>query len=522
MVNSSVDISSEILTPPLGAAIIPSILTSGPLDPASHTNASLVTNKTTSSSARTRATGLFTVAGWTWDASNAIADGSILSGDEAISSFPSSFLFDEGQPLAQETVGNILLGQPNGSLALGNDDTTRSQIELTWGGLGLPNGLGNDFVVYENGNPSAPEGYAVAVRLAGSDTFTNFRYEFFDTYEDQVIGDPDAGVLATAFDLSDFGLSPGQSIDAIQIINLLRGDLVNGQGQGFLSTVGTSPLDISTGLPFAPDKFDPDITFVAGLQTLIPLEDPVVPSLDIRGTGDFNGDGQTDILLRNQGTGENVVWLMNGTTISQVVDITPVADPNWVIGGTGDFNSDGQTDILWQNNLTDERSVWLMNGTELAEAVEIISPDDINWKFVGTGDFNSDGQTDILLRNTLTGDDSVWLMNGTELTRGVYTAPQHDLNWVIGGTGDFNGDGQIDILWRNQATGDNITWLMDRTELATGIFLDSFQDPDWVIGGTGDFNGDGQVDIVWQNDVTDESLVWLMNGTDLAGTSDIT
>jgi len=29
--------------------------------------------------------------------------------------------------------------------------------------------------------------------------------------------------------------------------------------------------------------------------------------------GDFNGDGRADILWRNSSTGENYVWLMNGT-----------------------------------------------------------------------------------------------------------------------------------------------------------------------------------------------------------------
>src|SRR5438876_782482 len=33
---------------------------------------------------------------------------------------------------------------------------------------------------------------------------------------------------------------------------------------------------------------------------------------------DFNGDGKSDILWRNSSTGENYVWLMNGTTITEI------------------------------------------------------------------------------------------------------------------------------------------------------------------------------------------------------------
>ena len=61
---------------------------------------------------------------------------------------------------------------------------------------------------------------------------------------------------------------------------------------------------------------------------------------------DFNGDGKTDILWRNESTGQNVVWLMNGTTYSNYAELMQVTDTNWEIVGTGDFNGDGKTDIF--------------------------------------------------------------------------------------------------------------------------------------------------------------------------------
>jgi len=33
------------------------------------------------------------------------------------------------------------------------------------------------------------------------------------------------------------------------------------------------------------------------------------------------------------------------------------------MGGTGDYNADNQTDILWRNGASGENAVWLMNGT---------------------------------------------------------------------------------------------------------------------------------------------------------------
>jgi len=60
---------------------------------------------------------------------------------------------------------------------------------------------------------------------------------------------------------------------------------------------------------------------------------------------------KTDILWRNSGTGDNRVWLMDGTNPAEHV-ATPVADLNWSISGTGDSNADDKTDILWRNSAT--------------------------------------------------------------------------------------------------------------------------------------------------------------------------
>jgi hypothetical protein len=51
------------------------------------------------------------------------------------------------------------------------------------------------------------------------------------------------------------------------------------------------------------------------------------------GTGDFSGDGKTDILWRNKSTGQDVVWLMNGTTYITYVELPQVPDTNWEIVG---------------------------------------------------------------------------------------------------------------------------------------------------------------------------------------------
>ena len=74
------------------------------------------------------------------------------------------------------------------------------------------------------------------------------------------------------------------------------------------------------------------------------------PSWQIKGTGDFNGDGKSDILWQGS-DGTPAIWLMNGSTVLANGAAGPFnPGPSWQIKGTGDFNGDGKSDILWQGD----------------------------------------------------------------------------------------------------------------------------------------------------------------------------
>ena len=155
---------------------------------------------------------------------------------------------------------------------------------------------------------------------------------------------------------------------------------------------------------------------------------------EIVGTGDFNGDGKIDILWRNKTTGQNIVWLMDGVTRTGWSYIEPaVSDLNWQIVGTGDFNGDGKTDIVWRNKSTGQNIVWYMNAATYSSYAELMQVPDTNWQIVGTGDFNGDGKTDILWRNKSTGQNVVWLMNGTTYNSYTWLPDVPDTNWEIVG-----------------------------------------------------------------------------------------
>ncbi|MFM6119291.1 MAG: FG-GAP repeat domain-containing protein, partial [Sphaerospermopsis kisseleviana] len=85
---------------------------------------------------------------------------------------------------------------------------------------------------------------------------------------------------------------------------------------------------------------------------------------NITGVADFNGDGNSDILLNNPSQGWNSVWFLNGTTYSGYANL-PSAQ-GWQSLGTGDFNNDGKPDIILNNLNSNWNTVWLMNGTNYA------------------------------------------------------------------------------------------------------------------------------------------------------------
>jgi hypothetical protein len=167
----------------------------------------------------------------------------------------------------------------------------------------------------------------------------------------------------------------------------------------------------------------------------------VPTSWSVAQTGDFNGDGKTDILWYNQ-NGDTAIWLMtaNGTQM-QVLSVTDfgIVPTSWTIAGTGDFNGDGRSDILW-HNMNGDTSIWLM--TASGTQVEVLSTTDFgvippSWNVALIGDFNGDGFGDILWRNA-NGDTSIWLMTGTSTQ--VQVLSVNDLggvppSWVVQAAG---------------------------------------------------------------------------------------
>ncbi|MCL6699445.1 M10 family metallopeptidase C-terminal domain-containing protein [Sphingomonas sp. NSE70-1] len=125
-----------------------------------------------------------------------------------------------------------------------------------------------------------------------------------------------------------------------------------------------------------------------------------------------------------------------------------------------DFNGDGRSDILWRND-NGQMTNWLGEADggfayNDANAANVIATD---WHIAGVGDFNGDGRDDILWRRD-NGQMTNWLgeADGGFAYNDANAANVIATDWRIAGVGDFNGDGRDDILWRRD-NGQMTNWL---------------------------------------------------------------
>jgi len=229
------------------------------------------------------------------------------------------------------------------------------------------------------------------------------------------------------------------------------------------------------------------------------------------GTGDFNGDQNVDILLKNAAGSLYVLFgkddgMSYATTPTRIYKESNPA--TYSVVGTGDFNNDTHCDILLKNAAG---SLYVLYGkadgmsyaTTPTRIYKESSP--ATYTVVGTGDFNGDMNCDILLKNAA---GSLYVLFGkddgvsyaTTATR-IYKEST-PATYTVVGTGDFNGDGNDDVLLKNAAG--SLYVLFGKADgvayatTATRIYKESVPATYSVVG-TGDYNGDGNTDILLKN-----------------------
>ncbi len=263
-------------------------------------------------------------------------------------------------------------------------------------------------------------------------------------------------------------------------------------------------------------------------------------------TGDFDGDGRSDIFWYAPGSAADSLWLARGGTTFQRIS-RPVSGTYQPF--TGDFDGDGRSDIFWYAPGSAADSVWTSKGdgtfTATARSVPGTykplvadfdgdgrtdvywyapgspagSPDELwRWTAGGTvtrtamplsgtytprvGDFDGDGRSDVFLYGVGTIGDHLWY--GT--AAGGFTKT----NLSVGGdyqplVGDFDGDAADDMFWYAPGSAADSIWYGSaaRTFARVARPVSGLYQP--VVG---DLNGDGRSDIVWYAPGVTADTVW--------------
>lgn len=190
----------------------------------------------------------------------------------------------------------------------------------------------------------------------------------------------------------------------------------------------------------------------------------------IVGSGDYNGDGRSDVLLHSASENKFDLWTMAdaGTYQSALLpdDFGNAAE----VIASGDFDGDGMSDILWRDLESEEVDIWgLTEDSTLGPLEGGGSP----WSAIGAGDFDGDERDDVLLREVDTDRLAVRLS-----TTGVRSVIGSALNEgtrerQVPSIGDYDGDGLTDLIVYDGETVETQLWLMDGSVVAASENLPS-------------------------------------------------
>ncbi|MGH8380055.1 DUF4347 domain-containing protein [Pseudomonas sp.] len=301
---------------------------------------------------------------------------------------------------------------------------------------------------------------------------------------------------------------------------------------------GDADILYQTGAPGSPWKFarsNGDGTFTLQTQAQSPFAGLGLAnhSSDNYYVGDFDGDGDRDVLVGVNGTTGTFLRNDSGvfTSQSSAAFPAPTAANRMTVG---DFDGDGDSDILYQTG--GNGSAWQYarsnadgTFTLLAQAlspfagVSLVDHAGTNYQ---VGDFDGDGDLD-LLGNLVSIPGNFYRNDGATFSLQPSTTFPQALGPGRMVTGDFDRDGDADILYQTGGNGSAFKYARSNGD-GTFTLFDQAQSPFagvTLLDHTGtsyraaDFDGDGAVDLYAGQNGTGGKLYLQRSVPDLVSTT---
>ncbi|MBD1828331.1 DUF4347 domain-containing protein [Microcoleus vaginatus GB1-A2] len=288
---------------------------------------------------------------------------------------------------------------------------------------------------------------------------------------------------------------------------------------GSVAKGGDWELEVSTGKIETPLVFEAEV--LAGYEYVLSTfgaatDFPITYSLRKVATGDFNKDANLDLAFASTGVNRNVsIALGDGTGkfgAATNLNTSSPSDLSTYSVAVGDFNKDGNSDLVTANNATNNVSLLLGNGDGTFGAATYFGVGSRPYT-VAVGDFNGDGNSDLATANQTSNNVSILPGNGN----GNFGAATN-INLSVGSNpyfvlvGDFNKDGKSDLATANSGS-NSVSILLQNADgtLGAATNFSVGNSPNYIA--IGDFNGDNNPDLAASNEGSNNVSILLGTGT---------
>jgi len=210
--------------------------------------------------------------------------------------------------------------------------------------------------------------------------------------------------------------------------------------------------------------------------------------------GDFNGDGEPDVLLRDMDSGAWTVALLTGRKVDTQSLIALPASLDLEVVATADFDGDRRGDVLLRDAVTGRWQIWLLDGVGIRSGGEVAIDSNLAVSLVDVGDLDGDGDADVLVR-AANGKWTTYLVNGPGTPESLQPKLPRSKKIEPQAMADFDGDGTIDVLAR-ASNGKWTAYLFRDGKVRSKGSVAMPKDRDLSVAAVADFNGDGTADVL--------------------------